>query len=422
MSIRLLGIILAGVMQGSAYADGYVVETEKRDSLVVHISDMWQLAKEHHLLFQVKRKELEMASANLKQERLFDNPQVDISHNINNPVTHRYFEINRDGETDVQVSQRIYIGGQRGERIRKAGEELRRTEYECDDALRILRRDLSGLMIQLAYLRQKVAVVDKEITSAEKIMEAYEKQAYKGNVSGAEAMRIRSQYIQLQRERSTLATDIVSIELSIAQMTGLGRIGCIIPEINYAESVAVLNGVSFSSITGNISDRADLQASRHDVMSAMHEVKLQKANALPEVCFTGEWDKNGNIGRNCFALGVSITLPVFNRNQGRVKYACALLEAKRMQHEWSQRQALSEVDAAWERLQANMHIAQEAERHLDSGNENLMEEVVSQYMKRNISLIELLDYYQSYKDTHYLVIESRRDVLTAMTELDLEIK
>jgi len=69
-----------------------------------------------------------------------------------------------------------------------------------------------------------------------------------------------------------------------------------------------------------------------------------------------------------------------------------------------------------------MHIDQEAERHLDSGNENLMEEVVSQYMKRNISLIELLDYYQSYKDTHYLVIESRRDVLTAMTELDLEIK
>ena len=99
-----------------------------------------------------------------------------------------------------------------------------------------------------------------------------------------------------------------------------------------------------------------------------------------------------------------------------------MLDAKRMQYEWNRNKALSEISAVWSKLQTNRQIAEEAEKHLASENENLITEVERQYMSRNISLLELLDYYQMYKDTRYLVIDSRKEVLMSMIELDLEIE
>ena len=115
-------------------------------------------------------------------------------------------------------------------------------------------------------------------------------------------------------------------------------------------------------------------------------------------------------------------MPIFNRNQGGRKAANAALEARRLQQDWDYRQAEAEIHANWTKLQVNKQIAQEAEAGLAKENENFFTEVENQYLKRNISLLQLIDYYQAYKDTRYMVIDSQRDVLLSMIELDLEIK
>lgn len=120
------------------------------DSLRISIASAWSLAKEQHLLLKVKEKEVEAAQAAVKQERLLENPELSVSHNVNNPVTHHYFEVNREGQTDIQLSQRIFIAGQRRQRVRKAMAELRGAEAEYGDAMHLLRRELSLEMIRLA--------------------------------------------------------------------------------------------------------------------------------------------------------------------------------------------------------------------------------------------------------------------------------
>ena len=51
-----------------------------------------------------------------------------------------------------------------------------------------------------------------------------------------------------------------------------------------------------------------------------------------------------------------------------------------------------------------------------------MQQMERMYLARNISLLELIDYYQAYKDNHFLLIDSREKVLSLMAEMDLEIK
>lgn len=422
MRIRSLTILWALVVQCPifAYAGGESIVS--RDSVACSIEEMWQRTLHHHLLLNAKQKEVEVAKASLAQEKLWENPQVSLSHNINNPVTHRYFEFNKEGQTDIQISQRIYIAGQRGERIRMASEEMSRAQYGQLDAERLMRKELSGQMVQLFTLQQKVDVVQKEVLSMDTILQAYEEQKAKGNVSSIEIMRISGLRLQLLQEKAELMADITRLQQSIRLMGGLDAQTVIVPKIDYAANAAMLEKIQLSTMKRELSDRSDIRADEHEVKSAEHHVKLQKANALPEINLTGEWDKNGSIGRNFFALGVTFSLPVLNRNQGNIRAARASLNSKRLLQDWNLRQAHSEMETAWEKLQMDLAIVKEAEKHQGMEIDRMLEEVQAQYMKRNISLLELADYYQTYKNTHFLMMDSQKEVLIGMAEMGINIQ
>ena len=422
MRIRSLTILWTLVIQCPifAYAGGESIVS--RDSVACSIEEMWQRTLHHHLLLNAKQKEVEVAKASLAQEKLWENPQVSLSHNINNPVTHRYFEFNKEGQTDIQISQRIYIAGQRGERIRMASEEMSKAQYEQLDAERLMRKELSGQMVQLFTLQQKVDVVQKEVLSMDTILQAYEEQKAKGNVSSIEIMRISGLRLQLLQEKAELMAGITRLQQSIRLMGGLDAQTVIVPKIDYAANAAMLEKIQLSTMKRELSDRSDIRADEHEVKSAEHHVKLQKANALPEINLTGEWDKNGSIGRNFFALGVTFSLPVLNRNQGNIRAARASLNSKRLLQDWNLRQAHSEMETAWEKLQMDLAIVKEAEKHQGMEIDRMLEEVQAQYMKRNISLLELADYYQTYKNTHFLMMDSQKDVLIGMAEMGINIQ
>lgn len=422
MRIRSLTILWALVIQCPifAYAGGESIVS--RDSVACSIEEMWQRTLHHHLLLNAKQKEVEVAKASLAQEKLWENPQISLSHNINNPVTHRYFEFNKEGQTDIQISQRIYIAGQRGERLRMASEEMSRAQYEQLDAERLMRKELSGQMVQLFTLQQKVDVVQKEVLSMDTILQAYEEQKAKGNVSSIEIMRISGLRLQLLQEKAELMADITRLQQSIRLMGGLDAQTVIVPKIDYAANAAMLEKIQLSTMKRELSDRSDIRTDEHEVKSAEHHVKLQKANALPEINLTGEWDKNGSIGRNFFALGVTFSLPVLNRNQGNIRAARASLNSKRLLQDWNLRQAHSEMETAWEKLQMDLAIVKEAEKHQGMEIDRMLEEVQAQYMKRNISLLELADYYQTYKNTHFLMMDSQKEVLIGMAEMGINIQ
>lgn len=422
MRIRSLTILWTLVIQCPifAYAGGESIVS--RDSVACSIEEMWQRTLHHHLLLNAKQKEVEVAKASLAQEKLWENPQISLSHNINNPVTHRYFEFNKEGQTDIQISQRIYIAGQRGERIRMASEEMSKAQYEQLDAERLMRKELSGQMVQLFTLQQKVDVVQKEVLSMDTILQAYEEQKAKGNVSSIEIMRISGLRLQLLQEKAELMAGITRLQQSIRLMCGLDAQTVIVPKIDYAANAAMLEKIQLSTMKRELSDRSDIRADEHEVKSAEHHVKLQKANALPEINLTGEWDKNGSIGRNFFAFGVTFSLPVLNRNQGNIRAARASLNSKRLLQDWNLRQAHSEMEIAWEKLQMDLAIVKEAEKHQGMEIDRMLEEVQAQYMKRNISLLELADYYQTYKNTHFLMMDSQKEVLIGMAEMGINIQ
>ncbi len=369
----------------------------------------------------LKRQEAEesVSECELKQERLFENPEISIQHNINNPVTDKYFEFGRDGQSDVQLSQRIYIGGQRKQRIKIAEANVLRTKAESAEVKRLLRRDLYSLMSEIFYQQQKISILKEEVDMIEKILQPYEKQLQKGNISNAEVIRIKSQKLQVQKEINNLDVDLLTKQSELRLMLGLDSNAILAPQINEDKVHKHIIDLTVDDIKLGIDNRPDIEISKRNVSMAEHNVKLQKANALPELSVNGEWDKNGNIGHNYFGAGVTLTLPIFNHNQGAIKAARHHLECKTLEMGHLLKEVTNEKMINWECLQKLIKTVEESKLVADEMSAQLLNNAQHQYLNHNISLLELIDHLETYKDVKFAHIENKLELIKTFVSLDL---
>ena len=132
--------------------------------------------------------------------------------------------------------------------------------------------------------------------------------------------------------------------------------------------------------------------------------------AFPEFSVNGSYDRAGNFINNYFAIGVSLSVPIFNRNQGNVK--AARLVSSRQERNRKMRLTVRIMSF----IPLMLHwIKQFSFINLPIWNwnvnfEKLIAGVNENFKKRNISLLEFIDYYDSYKETCIQLHEIKKDV------------
>ena len=86
-----------------------------------------------------------------------------------------------------------------------------------------------------------------------------------------------------------------------------------------------------------------------------------------------------------------------------------------------QRQAENDVKRLVAEIKVNQQLVEEANQHLSASTESLLAEAQQQFMKHNISLLEFLDLYSSYKETHLAVLDAHNKMLQSAVKLNTEV-
>ena len=94
--------------------------------------------------------------------------------------------------------------------------------------------------------------------------------------------------------------------------------------------------------------------------AAEHDLRLQQANALPRLSVKAEYDKNGNICHNFFGIGATLSLPIFDRNQGNIRQSKAEWNRVQIEAESAQRQANAQIQLCYENLMRQQALLEEA--------------------------------------------------------------
>ena len=363
-----------------------------------------------------ERYHVDMAEAQVTQAKLFENPVVSFEQNVYNG---KYFDLGKEGEAVVEIEQLIYIAGQRNKRVRLEKLNKEMAVYQFEEVIRTLRGELKEKFVDLYYTRKSLSVYDREIGYLETVLDVYKEQNAKGNISLLEKSRIQALLLSLKQERNGISNEAVALEGDLRLLLGLKREE--VPEPLFDESALdriELEKLPLAELSARMAGRPDLKQAEAGIRASEADVRLQRSLAFPEVSLKGAYDRAGNFCNNYFAIGLSVSVPLFNRNQGNIKSARLSVLRNNTLAEQARRQADNELFACYTKLAKALELYRSSDYELERDFDRIIEGVNAGFRKRNISLLEFIDYYEAYKETCLQLYEMKRDVVMAAEGLN----
>ena len=373
---------------------------------------------ERNLSLIAERYNIDMAQAQVLQAKLFENPVISLEQNVYNRLNGKYFDFGKEGEAVVEIEQVIHLAGQRNKQVRleKINKEI--AEYQFEEVMRTLRQELNEKFVEVYFLSKSIAIYEKEVNSLQVLLGGMKIQQEKGNISLMEISRLESMLFSLRKEKNERENDLLTTRGELNLLLNLPEDTQV--QLSLDEEVLQqldLSQLSFADLKAIINERPDQKIARSTVNASRANLKLQKSMAFPEFSVKGNYDRVGNFINDYFAIGVSLSVPIFNRNQGNIKAARFSIQQAGVQQEYAANRADMELFTAYTSLEKATQLYQSTNMDLERNFEKLITGVNENFTRKNISLLEFIDYYDSYKETCIQLYEIKQNVFLAMENL-----
>lgn len=374
---------------------------------------------ERNLSLIAERYNIDMAQAQVLQAKLFENPVISLEQNVYNRLNGKYFDFGKEGEAVVEIEQVIHLAGQRNKQVRleKINKEI--AEYQFEEVMRTLRQELNEKFVEVYFLSKSIAIYEKEVNSLQVLLGGMKIQQEKGNISLMEISRLESMLFSLRKEKNERENDLLTTREELNLLLNLPEDTQV--QLSLDEEVLQqldLSQLSFADLKAIINERPNQKIARSTVNASRANLKLQKSMAFPEFSVKGNYDRVGNFINDYFAIGVSLSVPIFNRNQGNIKAARFSIQQAGVQQEYAANRADMELFTAYTSLEKATQLYQSTNMDLERNFEKLITGVNENFTRKNISLLEFIDYYDSYKETCIQLYEIKKNVFLAMENLN----
>jgi len=375
-----------------------------KDSLKLSIRQADSLFILQNLSLLAEKCNINSAKAQIIQAKLFSNINIAATQNVINSEYQtnggkKWLDMTDKGESSAQIQKLFRLAGKRNKQIQIAELIATREEQVYFDLLRTLKYSLRSDFYNLYYLRQIIGVYDREIASMRKLIDGYQSQFEKGFISKKELLRLRSALFSLENEKIGFTSQIISTQNDFNVMMHSSNI-FYLPQFD-AGSLMKLSPENLklqALIDTAFVHRHDLKMAQSDLSINRANLAYQKSLAVPDLTLSAGWDKNGGFIHNYNFIGMQIDLPFFNRNQGNIKSARYNLESSQYKLKSAEDIVKSDVLGAYANAVETDQLYNKFDNTFMTDLETLNQEMLKNFEKKNISLIEFLDYYDAYKE------------------------
>lgn len=388
----------------------------QRDSvLTLHQAKAVLLKKNFFLLAAYYQ--IGQAEAQLIQARVWNNPTIGWNQEGYNLEENKYLRARNQFE--AQISQAFSIAGKHTNTVKLARINVELNRVQFQDVIRSMLFELNSVYNDLAALQEKERLYSQVLNNYQRLIAASEKELQVGAISVTENLRIKSEYIAV---RAQALDNGNQKEQSLSQLRTLlqfpsdtlVRLQQLIPLFN-------TNFILDSLVSRSLSIRPDLRVAQLYKEYQNQNLRLQRSLSIPDVTVGYDYDKGGNYIKQYSGLTLQVPLPVFDRNQGRIKEAQYNIKQSEFQLEYLRINVTNQVIAAYNQYKRNNEgltsYSDEYLGKLDQLNSNTN----IYFQKRDISLLEFIDQQRIYISTYIQLIELKQQYLNSVNHLNFSV-
>jgi outer membrane protein, heavy metal efflux system len=421
--MRRLAVVLVALCASLALLPGVVGAQAAESSGELTVDELVVRAIDANLDLKAARAEVEAAVGRLRQAGLRPNPTLDLGFQK---------ALGPDNTQMIGLTLPLDRGGRKEGRVGVAESELALKRAQVADRERQLRAEVRMKAGEYLAIRRNLGVSEELLRVNREGLGLVQQRVRQGAAPALEENLLLVEVNRLDASRQLQESRLQIAGLQLKALTDLG------PDAPMALrgdlTVADPPLGRDDAVRRALAARTDLLASRADVALAQARVRKEEAE--------GRWDASVNLGYqrqemgfglngltdsgatrpiqdvfHFFGAGVSITLPVRNRNQGSIAAARSDTEAATRREEFAALIVRQEVEAAfvqWEAARRSLAIYERGVR--DVARQNLAVVRRSHELGR-LGLLDVIAEQRRYIEVEQGYTEALRQVYDATVEI-----
>lgn len=294
----------------------------------------------------------------------------------------------QETEETVAISQLIELGGKRVARLRAANLDTVAANWDFETARVIAATRTAQLFVDVLAAQERLKVLRKSVTLAERTKSAVVKRTRIGNLSTVEIDRagvsvarakaaVESERVRLGAASRHLATMWGSRHADFQSVAGRLDGPILVPPVDRVQAYLEQNPF--------VARWADEINRRHAMLD------LEVSRSIPDVRLSGGWRRFEETGSSAMVGYVTVPLPVFDRNEGNI----AAAERRIARAEQEARNARNSLDAQLVEALGALSVAEAQIRSLTRevlpAAESAAEKTQAGYSEGRFDLISTLD-------------------------------
>jgi cobalt-zinc-cadmium efflux system outer membrane protein len=353
-----------------------------------------QLLAEHY--------NIQSSQALVEQARKWDNPVLNTDQNVYSG--NKFFQHGTDangnpnGQFYVQVQQLIKTAGKRGKQIDLAKTNSNLAEWQFKSVMLNLRAELIKDFYTVDQLMSKAQLYDENMQRLEKLLSSREAELKAGNIAQKEYLRVQALIISLQNDVTENEKDISDAESELKTLLAVTGNTFILPVLPQGELVNAPLVSVLQLVDSAKRNNTDYQQQIYQLQYTQQNLRLQKALAVPDLTLGPNFDQNSNYTPNYVGLGISLPIPIFDRNRGNIKSAQYQVKQGESLMSLADQKLQNDVMNAYQKLLYTIQLSSKTNTQFYTEYNKLQKNIVDSYNERQIGLIEFLEYFKDYQD------------------------
>lgn len=332
------------------------------------------------------------------QAKLYPNPFLSAELNLLNPDQNKTFDVGQKGEKVFAIDQLLLIGGKRKNEIALTRQNTLLSELELSDLLRNLKLQLRTSLFTAFFDELTISKFEGQLRFLDDIIVSYDVQARKGNIPYKEVIRLKSVYLRLNNDKTDFIKDVFEQQKTLQVM--LQTQDYVSLTVNLEDWSKYDREVSMDSLLAlAYAHRPDLKIAQASVDYARLNTRFQKSLGVPNVNLGASYDQHGGAFPNQVNLTLGIPFPLFNRNQGNIRFAEQQYSMAGLKNKQQQSQVYAEVTNSWLGLRRSVQEFEKAKSIYNSDFATVFRGISENFQKRNVTLLEFVDFFEAYNDT-----------------------
>lgn len=296
-------------------------------------------------------------------------------------------------ETTLQLNQPFELGNKRQARMEAADARYEAAGSDIEARKAEIRAAVITAFYEVLTAQERMTLAQSSLDLAQRARDAAAKRVLAGKVSPVEETKSRVAESAVRIELNQARIELGAARKRLSSLWGN-------PAPRFIEVTGQLDALpgtsSLESLAGRLDESPAIKRAKLEVEQRNAFANLEKAKRVPDLTVSMGAKRNEELGINQAILGVSIPIPVFDRNQGNLQEALSRTEKAREELRALQIQQSTLLATAYERYSATQEEVGAIRTDILPGARSAYDAAVKGFEYGKFGFLDVLDAQRTF--------------------------